>query len=77
MSEDGIQPISEDNADTVEDTNQGESDKQSNENETKPQFTFEDFPKELRIRIFQLLAVTDLMKAAMVMQNALMYIYCQ
>lgn len=31
-----------------------------------PLYSFQDLPKELRIRILQLLTVTDLMKAAMV-----------
>jgi hypothetical protein len=31
-----------------------------------PRYSFHDLPKELRIRILQLLTVTDLMKAAMV-----------
>jgi hypothetical protein len=66
ISEDDNQPISDDGdrVSASEIINEGE-DKYKEIAKTH-QYSFSDIPKELRIRILQLLTVTDLMKAAMV-----------
>jgi hypothetical protein len=75
ISEDANQSISEDSAETIEDDTHGKIEEQSTVTGSKAHFAFDDFPKELRIRMFQLLAVTDLMKAAMVLQFPLVIVW--
>jgi len=78
ISDNAIRSISEHSADTIEDELYKETQDQANGFEKKSQMTFDDLPKELRIRIFQLLAVTDLMKAATVLPvNRLTAMYCR
>lgn len=65
-SEDENPPISDDSDKTSEkEISQTDGDK-CKHIAKHPQHSFQDLPKELRIRILQLLTVTDLMKAAMV-----------
>ncbi|KAI8576125.1 hypothetical protein K450DRAFT_258152 [Umbelopsis ramanniana AG] len=66
LSEDENSPISDDSDKTSEiEVSKMDGDK-CKQIANHPRYSFYDLPKELRIRILQLLTVTDLMKAAMV-----------